>query len=354
MDAPAVAAAIPYPAPVNALGPGLGQYYYSGRADGWLKSELSRFDLLVINGIWQYNAVAGYRAAASRRIPYCVFPHGMLDPYFKHAFPLKHLKKSVYWKLILRRVLNEAESVLFTCEQERLLARESFPGYHPREVVVPYGIFPPTLDMDQIRDRFLARYPELAGKRLLLFLGRIHPKKGVNLLLDGFAQSLAQNPDWHLVIAGPDPDNWRHDLDAQARRLGIDKRMSWTGMLDGEMKWGAYRAAELFSLPSHQENFGISVVESLVSGTPVALTDKVNIWREIEADGGGLVGTNTARSIAETLNRWVVLPEADRARMRVNAVACFHKNFNYTQTSRRMLETFQNACGANSRAVCKN
>lgn len=128
-DSPAFALGCNFPAIVTGLGPSSGVYGYSRRALGWLKSNVSRFDLVIINCIWQYNAVAVYRAIAGTDIPYAVFTHGMLDPYFKKRFRIKHLKKSIYWHCILHKILRQASAVFFTCEEEKLLARQSFSRY---------------------------------------------------------------------------------------------------------------------------------------------------------------------------------------------------------------------------------
>src|SRR5579863_6160474 len=119
LDSPESIERYNFPAKVFGLGPGWGVYGYARRAIPWIKANISRYDVVFINCIWQYNTVATYQALAGTNIPFAIFTHGMLDPYFKKQFPLKHLKKSVYWHTILRRIMHDADAVLFTCEEEK-------------------------------------------------------------------------------------------------------------------------------------------------------------------------------------------------------------------------------------------
>ena len=149
--------------------------------------------------------------------------------------------------------------------------------------------------------------PGLDGKRLLLFLGRIHEKKGCDLLVKAFAEIRDIDPSVHLVMAGPDSGEWTPALQKLAGELGIADRITWTGMLLGDMKWGAFQASDAFILPSHQENFGIAVAEALGCGLPALISDKVNIWREVEADGAGFVASDTVAGTVASLRHWLEL-----------------------------------------------
>src|SRR5688572_8711541 len=277
------------------LGPSrLGRYSYSDRLFGWLKESAHGYDGVIVHGLWQYHGLATWRVLRSARTPYYVFPHGMLDPWFKHAYPLKHVKKNLYWPWAEYRVLRDATAVLFTTEEERQLARQSFGLYRVKESVVGYGIAdPPSGNPEKLRAEFLQQFPELQGKRIILFLGRLDAKKGCDLLIDAFASLAHRDPTLHLVMAGPDLVGYRASLIRQAAQRGVDSRICWTGMLKGNAKWGAFHSAEVFALPSHQENFGISVAEALACNCPVLISNKVNIWREVTAEGAGLVADDT-------------------------------------------------------------
>jgi glycosyltransferase involved in cell wall biosynthesis len=304
----------------------------------WLRAQASRFDAVIVNGLWQYHGIAAHRALRHTGTPYFVFTHGMLDPWFRRTYPLKHLKKWCYWPWAEYRVLRDASAVLFTCEEERLLARESFWLYRAREAVVAYGTPGPQGDADgQARD-FLDRFPELKGRRLLLFLGRIHPKKGVDLLIDGFARVSREAPDVQLVIAGPDSVQWQAALSERARALGL-RNLTWTGMLSGDLKWGAFHAAEAFVLPSHQENFGIAVAEALACSLPVLISDRVNIWREVEEAGAGLIAHDNAQSVHAQLLQWVRLNTEARQRMAANARRLFQSRFHIEAAAQSLVDT---------------
>jgi glycosyltransferase involved in cell wall biosynthesis len=251
----------------------------------------------------------------------------MLDPWFKKHYPLKHFKKWMYWPWAEYRVLRDAQAVLFTCEEERVLARQSFWLYRCNEVVVNYGTARPGGDLQTEVDQFFECHPELRGKKLALFMGRLHPKKGCDLLIEAFARVLAEHSEWHLVIAGPDQVGWQKKLQQQAQGLGIASRITWTGMIGGAMKWGALRAAEVFVLPSHQENFGIVVAEALAAGTPTLISNKVNIWREVQADGAGLVADDTLAGACAFFRSYIDLHQDQRLTMHRSARQCFEQRF---------------------------
>jgi len=213
--------------------------------------------------------------------------------------------------------------------------------------VVNYGTAKPTGEPQIELNEFFGRYPELRGKKLALFMGRIHPKKGCDLLIEAFAKVLADHSEWHLVIAGPDQVGLQKKLNHRAEKLGIASRITWTGMINGAVKWGALRAAEVFVLPSHQENFGIVVAEALAAGTPTLISDRVNIWREIQADGAGLVAEDTLSGTCEFFRSYLELPEEERLGMRQLARQCFEQRFEIKKAVGTLLEVLVSITGVN-------
>lgn len=322
---------------VHALGPGRSGYQYAPKMIPWLRENATRFDVVIVNGLWQYPGFAVRRALRGTPTPYFVYTHGMLDPWFKRTYPFKHLKKSLYWPWGEYRVLRDAKAVLFTCEEEKLLARQSFGLYRANEVVVSYGTAGPVGDAAAQRAAFLARYPELQGKRLLLFLGRIHVKKGCDLLIKAFAR-VADDPSLHLFMAGPDQAGWGAELKRLAASLGVADRIAWPGMLTGDIKWGAFHTSEAFVLPSHQENFGIAVAEALACGLPPLISNKVNIWREIAEDRAGLVAEDTEAGVLRLLQEWLALPTPAREEMARRARGCFEGRFEIHIAANNLLE----------------
>jgi glycosyltransferase involved in cell wall biosynthesis len=336
-----------FPGTVHALGPGHGSYGYSPRLVPWIKARRAQYDAVVVHGIWQYNSFGVWRALHRTPTPYFVFLHGMLDPWFNRTYPLKRVKKWLYWPWAEYRVLRDATAVLFTSEEERRLARESFALYRCNEVVVNYGTAAPEIDLQTARENFLNNFPQLRAKNLLLYLGRLHEKKGCELLIRGFAAILRSSPvaRLHLVIAGPCADeNYLRHLKRLTRELGAavsELPINFSGMLTGILKWGAFAAAEAFVLPSHQENFGIAVVEALACGTPVLISNKVNIWREIVADGCGYGEEDDLEGTRRLLERWIETPPATRAEMSARAQACFQKRFEINRAVDSFLHVLQ-------------
>jgi glycosyltransferase involved in cell wall biosynthesis len=321
---------------VHSLGAGLTSYRYSPRLLAWLKKHGSDYDRVIVNGIWQYLSFAVWRRFARSPIPYFVFPHGMLDPWFKETFPLKHLKKWLYWPWADYRVLRDAAAVIFTSEEERLLARKSFWLYHVRERVSPLGVEPPAPSSTQAQERFFERYPQLRNMRTLLFLGRLHPKKGCDILIDAFAN--ATDDSVSLVLAGPDQIGWQKDLEQQAECLGVKQRVVFPGMLQGEMKQAAIAVADAFVLPSHQENFGMAVVEALAAGLPALISNRINIWREVDQDRAGYIESDDFSGTTRLLQRWLAAPVSVRNDMRANARRCFEQRFQIDKAVDSLLE----------------
>jgi glycosyltransferase involved in cell wall biosynthesis len=263
----------------------------------------------------------------------------MLDPWFKRTYPLKHLKKMLYWPWAEYRVLRDARAVFFTSAEERLLARQSFRPYRANEIVVKYGTAGPKGDPQAELAAFYARFPQLRGRRLAIFLGRLHEKKGCDLLIQAFAQTLASDSTWQLVLCGPDQVGWQAQLNALAERMNIAHRITWAGMVAGEVKWGALRASEIFVLPSHQENFGISVAEALACGVPAMISNKVNIWREVQSSGAGMVAPDDLAGTCSLLSTWSELSSQQQSEMRLRARQCFLQYFEIQEAARFLIAT---------------
>jgi glycosyltransferase involved in cell wall biosynthesis len=346
LDAPSDPWIRQYPVKVHALGSGRGGYGYAPRFTRWIKDRHAEYDAVIVHGLWQYNSFGAWRALRATATPYFVFPHGMLDPWFNRTYPLKHVKKLLYWPWAEYRVLRDAAAVFFTSEAERRLARESFSPYNCNEIVVNYGTAAPDADLAAARENFFNTFPSLRGKRFLLYLGRLHEKKGCDLLIESFVQTGAAHGGAveHLVIAGPAGDqNYLQRL----KTLASDAETSITfcGMLSGNLKWGAFSAADAFVLPSHQENFGIAVVEALACGTPVLISNKVNIWREIVNDGAGFADEDDPAGITRLLKLWIDMPAAERDTMRANARACFERRFEISRATDSLLRVLEEHAG---------
>ena len=456
--------------PIYTLGPGKYGFAYTPKLGPWLEENLSRFDAVIVHGLWLWPSTCAVRAVAqeralrtraeagdlrpeeeeksrpetgglrpevsetsnlseslnvqlstlnSKQLRCFVMPHGMLDPWFQRdkSRRVKAVRNWFYWWLIERGVVNSADAMLFTCQQELELARTTFGGYRPKqEINVGYGIAEPPAFEPKMQEAFAARCPGLNGRPYLLFMSRVHPKKNVAALVRAYARIAREHEAWSmehgataraesgglrpeeerksrvetgglnqseakmaegkaednpgpqpsgftpqvldfpdLVIAGPgwesrygeevrmlideankalragagglraevgdrrsEPRGTEHRILNTEPRLGEPKMaprqtaprqhsacVHAVDMLSGAEKWGALYGCEAFVLPSHQENFGIAVVEALACGKPVLISDQVNIWREIVEDGAGLVEADTEGGVEKLLRRFL-------------------------------------------------
>ena len=347
LDDPHESFARDFPLPLHTFGHSYLGYRYNSRLVPWLRANRNNYDAVVVNGIWQYNSFGTWRALRGTETPYYVYRHGMLDPWFKREYPLKHLKKWLYWPLGQYPVLRDARAVLFTCEEERRLARQTFRRYRCAEVPVNYGTASPPGNPAQQRDLFFEKFPELRGRRIVAFLGRIHEKKGCDLLVKAFARIRKDLPDGtrdlHLVMAGPNQTGWVSELRGLAKTLGVADAISWPGMLQGDLKWGLLHAADVFILPSHQENFGIAVAEALACRVPALISNKVNIWREIVMDAAGFAENDDLEGTAQLLRRWVTLDDVERELMRRRARECFLNRFEIHQAALSLVQVIHDS-----------
>ena len=280
---------------------------------------------VIINGLWQYSRLG--RLAPIRRVGdslLCI-SHGMLDPWFKRTYALKHAKKWLYWPWAEYRIMRDAAAVIFTSEQERIEARQSFWLYRVKEQVSALGVESPLPVSASTKEILFDKFPQLKGTRILLFLGRLHPKKGCDLAIEALAAN--SKSDFSLVLGGPDQIGWEKKLRARVSQLGLESRVVFAGMLQGELKRSALANADALILPSHQENFGMAVVEALSMGIPVLISDRVNIWREIEEDRAGYVGSDDLAGTRSLIERWFDTAHDQKEAMRRNARESFLRRF---------------------------
>jgi glycosyltransferase involved in cell wall biosynthesis len=316
LESPEEAAKRAFPFPIVGLGYGVGKYRYNRQMVKWLRQQANSFDVVVLHGLWNFSSLGSWLGLRGQSVPYYIFAHGMMDPWFREKYPIKHFCKQAYWWLGEGRVLRDAKYVFFTCEEERLRAENVFSGYRFSSRVVRLGTADPHGDAESEKRAFFAACPALKDRRFLLYLSRIHPKKGCDLLVKAFAAEIASMPaDLDIVMAGPDQLGWVSELQSLVSRLGIAQRVHWPGMLKGQCKWGAFRSAQALVLPSHQENFGFVVAEAMACSTPVLISNKVNIWREVIESGAGIVEPDTTDGVRNLIRRFCALSHDERTVM---------------------------------------
>jgi glycosyltransferase involved in cell wall biosynthesis len=230
--------------------------------------------------------------------------------------------------------------VLFTSPREKELAPKTFRTNQWNGFAVPQGTLGPSGNREVQVESFYAACPAVRGVSFLLFIGRIHKKKGCDLLIQALSRLTDRFAARHLVIAGPDEEGWKSKLASMAFEGGIRERVHFPGMLEGDAKWGGFYAAEAFILPSHQENFGIAVAESLACGTPVLISNKVNIWTEIVEDRVGLAEDDNLEGTVSLLERWRDIPAPDRKSMAARCVPSFHQRFDMRRVPKTIATLF--------------
>lgn len=269
-----------------------------------LGEAVPKADAVHVHALYLFHDLVAWRLCRRHGVPYIVQPHGSLDPYIhrRHRW-----RKALVERLFQNRMLRDAAAIHYTAEEEMRLAApyaQGAPG-----AVVPLGLEPADYGALPPTGRFRAAYPTVGGRPIILFLGRLHAKKGFDILVPAFSRLLRAGFDAQLVIAGPDY-GMRKRIEAWVRAQHVADRVTFTGMLRGEEKLAALVDADLFVLPSYSENFGIAVIEALACGLPVLISDRVNIWREIVEDGGGRATPCDAEAFGEALMDTMGDPEA--------------------------------------------
>lgn len=335
--------------PIYALGPAHNPWAYAPHLKPWLKENISRFDAIIVHGLWLYPGYAINQALNEIRgskPKLFVMPHGMLDPYFQNASRrrLKAIRNWLYWEIIERKLIHRAEGILFTCEEELVLARDTFQPYSPaKELNVGYGIPEPPPYTPEMSEQFLERCPQVSGNDYLLFISRIHEKKGVDLLVKAYLRLKKSNEQAAvplLVIAGPGKETaYGRQLQQTVNENPLLKNaIFFPGMLTGAAKWGAFYGSEAFILPSHQENFGIAVVEALACGKQVLISSQVNICQEIITSRAGFVAEDTVNGTINLFRFWQKLTGEEKRNMGITAKNCYEKKFAIGPHVKRLLD----------------
>jgi glycosyltransferase involved in cell wall biosynthesis len=273
------------------------------RALSWAVPD---YDLVHIHELWHYPHYAAYRAAQEAGKPYVVTVHGELDPW---ALGHKRLKKQVYMTAVQRRILQGAAALhaITAAEEQQIQSL----GFVPPVAIIPNGIYPETADCLPTPDEFLTHYPELVGKRIILFLGRIHPKKGLDILAKAFGQLVQSRQDISLVIAGPDEGGYCRQVEDMLKEARALDRTVFTGMLTGTEKLAAFSAASVFVLPSYSEGFSVAILEAMACGLPVIISHQCR-FPEVAEAGSGLVIGSDAEQLHAALAHLLDHPEEGR------------------------------------------
>ncbi len=275
----------------------------------WLRRNAHDFDLVHIHGLYRFPPTYAAFQARRQAIPYIIRPHGSLDPYLYARSSRSLLLKRAYERWFDFPNLNAASAIHYTAEEER--DRAASLNLQAPSFVIPNGIDWERFRTLPPRGALRARWG-LHDEPLVLFLGRIHFKKGLDLLIPAFDSLRRRLPAAQLVIAGPENDDYGQKVRAWVRERSLDASVHFVGLLSGPDVVQAYVDADVFALPSYTENFGMTVAESMACALPVVISDQVNIHAEVAGAGAGLVTRCDSDEIAEAL--LALLGDDDRRR----------------------------------------
>jgi glycosyltransferase involved in cell wall biosynthesis len=308
-------------------------------------------DIVHLHTLWHPLNTIARRACAQYRRKYVLSPHGMLDPY---SLGVKSLRKRLYLNLREKTNLRHASRIIFTTPLEEELAKKSLP-WLGEGAIIPLGAdMPPPARQEEMAMKFLACFPAAKDKRRFIFLGRLHPKKGLERILEVLPDVVEACPSVLLIIVGSGEPPYVQELGAKTEKLGLREHVLFTGMLQGELKWGALAASELFLLPSHQENFAIAAAEAMHSGLPIILSDKVNLWPFVQEAGAGIVLENKTlgKSLAQTILQLLADAGVSRAMGRRGQLFA-RENFAWTNTARLTFQLYEKVLSEQQQVITR-
>ena len=276
--------------PIN----GIREFAFSQDLTIWLIKHIKNYDLIHIHGIFSYPSTIAMAIARWHRVPYIVRPYGMLC---RWSLEQKRLKKQIYLNLIEKDNLEGSNLLHFTAIQEQEEVREL--NFKYQSFVLPLGLNIP-LRIDQSKQKLHNHYQIPSEIPIILFLSRIHEKKGLDLLITALSQI---NQDFRLIIAGSGDNSYEQ----QIQELIVSKKLSdqviWAGFVEGELKNILLQGSDLFALTSYSENFGIAVLEALAVGLPVLVTEGVALSSIVAENDLGFVTDLDINFIASTIQK---------------------------------------------------
>jgi glycosyltransferase involved in cell wall biosynthesis len=308
--------------------------------DAALRPLLAAHDFVHVHALWDGIQRSACATAQETSKPYVVTPHGMLTPW---SLGQKRLKKWAYLTLLMKRHLNTASALHFTSTAERDATARAI-ELRPPVIVEPLGVDLAEFATLPPPGSFRSKLGALGEKKMIVFLGRLHPGKGMEYLLPALARM--KRRDAVLIAVGPDSNNFRAELERRAAKLGLNGRVHFAGMLRGSERIAALADADLFALPSEHENFGIVVVEALASGTPVIVSDGVALHTEVTmGQVGASVRVGDIVALAVELDRWLDDDDLRNAAAR-RARAFASERFDWSKIAARWVDHYQRLRGS--------
>jgi glycosyltransferase involved in cell wall biosynthesis len=320
---------------------------YSFHLQRWLDAHVAEYDLLHVHAVFSHATTAACRAARRRNVPVILRPCGMLAPY---SLSLSALRKRVYWQLVERRNVEQARCLHATSPEEREELQRLVPQVDVQ--CIPLGLPREVWSVPRRPGVFRQRFGIPPERPLLLFLSRLHRKKGLaDLLLPALARLPAEVM---LAVVGEgdphDPDYARH-CRSVAAELGVEERTVFTGPIYAPDKWYAYDDADLYVLPSQHENFGITVVEAAARGTPTLFSPGVQAGRLLLDAGTGLVANNDVDSLATAIAQFLQRSPEDRREAGARASEFARRELSLEAMAQKLLRMYERVAESRERGA---
>jgi len=270
--------------------------FYSPELRRTLRQRLPSHNVMLVNGGWTYVNWAARVESVSASRPQILYAQGVFDPW---ALAHHGLRKKVWWRLVERNNYARAAAVVAVTRTEADQIRGM--GVTGRIEVIPNGVEPRDFDDFESRESLDQRFPALRDRLFVLFLGRLHRKKGLEELVPSFRDVLQKHPDALLVLAGPDDRGYRQEVETLVRHNNLTSSVLFTGLVSGATKAGLLRAAAVFVLPSYSEGLPLGVLEAMACARPVVITPFCNL-PEVEEAGAGLIVRPRAHFLAAAIS----------------------------------------------------
>ncbi|MGB3653651.1 MAG: hormogonium polysaccharide biosynthesis glycosyltransferase HpsP [Rivularia sp. (in: cyanobacteria)] len=302
----------------------------------WLNSHAGEYDLAHIHALFSPVSSTAAAVCRAKKLPYILRPLGTLDP---ADLRKKKQLKQLYATVLERPNIAKAAAIHFTSEQEAKVSHRF--GVTTRDLVIPLGV----KQMQECRDvkfNVSSKFNIPDNVPLVLFMSRIDPKKGLDLLIPALEKLLSEGLDFHFVLAGTNPQDpsYEQKIKSQIQASPLNKHTTITGFVTGELKSALLETADLFVLPSYYENFGIAVAEAMVAGIPVVISDQVHICQDISGSESGWVGTTNTLEIADLILFALKYPE-ERQRRGLLARKYALLNYSWDAIAQKIVEAYQ-------------